>query len=77
MPMPTNKNTLTDERATSLTMRHLSIDQDEVTMPKTYAARLQRCVARGKSGALPPNRKNKIPALIRYEMGGCPFRWFP
>ncbi len=62
-----NKNTLTDERATSLTNEALSIDQDEVTMRKTYAARLKG-VLPGKKVARYLQIENKIRALIRYEM---------
>jgi hypothetical protein len=62
-----NKNTLTDEMATSLTNAALSIDQDEVTMRKTYAARLKG-VLPGKKVARYLQIENKIRALVRYEM---------
>jgi hypothetical protein len=62
-----NKNTLTDEMATSLTNAALSIDQDEVTMRKTYAARL-KSVLPGKKVARYLQIESKIRALVRYEM---------
>jgi hypothetical protein len=62
-----NKNTLTDEKATSLTNAALSIDQDEVTMRKTYAARL-KSVLPGKKVARYLQIESKIRALVRYEM---------
>jgi hypothetical protein len=62
-----NKNTLTDEMATNLTNAALSIDQDEVTMRKTYAARL-KSVLPGKKVARYLQIENKIRALVRYEM---------
>ncbi len=62
-----NKNTMTDEQATNLTNTVIAIDQDEVTMRKTYADRLK--------GALPAMKvarylqiENKIRAVVRYEM---------
>jgi hypothetical protein len=62
-----NKNALTDELAKSLTNEALAIDQDELTMRKTYATRL--------SGVLPGRKvarylqiENKIRAAIRYEL---------
>jgi hypothetical protein len=62
-----NKNTLTDEMATSLTNAALSIDQDEVTMRKTYAARL-KSVLPGKKVARYLQIESKIRVLVRYEM---------
>ena len=62
-----NKNTLTDEMATNLTNAALSIDQDEVTMRKTYAARLKG-VLPGKKVARYLQIESKIRALVRYEM---------
>jgi hypothetical protein len=62
-----NKNTLTDEMATSLTNAALSIDQDEVTMRKTYAARLKGVLS-GKKVARYLQLESKIRALVRYEM---------
>jgi hypothetical protein len=62
-----NKNMLIDEQANSLANAVLAIDQDEVAMPKTYAARL--------SGVLPGKKvthylriENKIRAVIRYAI---------
>jgi hypothetical protein len=62
-----NKNTLTDEQANSLANAVLSIDQDEVTMRKTYAARLNG-VLPGKKVARYLQIENKIRAVIRYEI---------
>jgi hypothetical protein len=62
-----NKNTLTDEMATSLTNAALSIEQDEVTMRKTYAARLKGVLS-GKKVARYLQIESKIRALVRYEM---------
>jgi hypothetical protein len=62
-----NKNTLTDEQATNLTNAALAIDQDEVTMRKTYAVKLNG-VLPGKKVARYLQIENKIRALVRYEM---------
>jgi hypothetical protein len=62
-----NKNTLTDDMATNLTNDALSIDQDEVAMRKTYAAKLKG-VLPGKKVALYLQIENKIRALVRYEL---------
>jgi hypothetical protein len=62
-----NKNTLTDEQANSLANAVLAIDQDEVTMRKTYAARLNGALP-GKKVARYLQIENKIRAAIRYEM---------
>jgi hypothetical protein len=62
-----NKNTLTDEQANSLANAVLAIDQDEVTMRKTYTARLNG-VLPGKKVARYLQIENKIRAVIRYEM---------
>ena len=62
-----NKNTLTDEMAKQLTNEALAIDQDEITMRKTYAARLNR-VLPGKKVARYLQIENKIRAAIRYEL---------
>jgi hypothetical protein len=62
-----NKNTLTDEQAESLTNAALAIDQDEVTMRKTYAAKLKGALP-GKKVARYLQIENKIRALVRYEM---------
>jgi hypothetical protein len=62
-----NKNALTDELAKQLTGEALAIDQDELTLRKTYAARL--------NGVLPAKKvaryiqiENKIRAALRYEL---------
>ena len=62
-----NKNTMTDEQATDLTNAVLALDQDEVTMRKTYAAKLK--------GVLPAKKvarylqiENKIRAVVRYDL---------
>jgi hypothetical protein len=62
-----NKNSLTDEQANSLANAALAIDQDEVTMRKTYAARLNG-VLPGKKVARYLQIENKIRAVIRYQM---------
>jgi hypothetical protein len=62
-----NKNALTDEEADSLTNEALTIDQDEVTMRKTYAAKL-KAVLPGKKAARYLQIENKIRALVRYQM---------
>ena len=62
-----NKKTLTDPLAKQLSDEALDLDQDEVTLRKTYAARL--------SGVLPAKKvarylqiENKIRAALRYEL---------
>lgn len=62
-----NKKTLTDDLAKQLTNEALAIDQDEITLRKTYAAKL--------NGVLPAMKiaryiqiENKIRAVIRYEL---------
>lgn len=62
-----NKNTLTDEIAKRLSDEALTIDQDEITMRKTYAARLNRVLA-GKKVARYLQIENKIRAAIRYDL---------
>ncbi len=62
-----NKKTLTDEQAMSLANAALAIDQDEVTMRKTYAAKLNG-VLPGKKVARYLQIENKIRAVIRYDM---------
>lgn len=62
-----NKKTLTDEQANSLANEVLAIDQDEVTMRKTYAARLNGALP-GKKVARYLQIENKIRAVIRYQM---------
>ena len=62
-----NKKTLTDEQANSLANEVLAIDQDEVTMRKSYAAKLSG-VLPGKKVARYLQIENKIRAVIRYQM---------
>jgi hypothetical protein len=62
-----NNNALTDEQAESLTNAALAIDQDEVTMRKSYAAKLKGALP-GKKAARYLQIENKIRALVRYEM---------
>jgi hypothetical protein len=53
--------------ATQLTNEALAIDQDEVTMRKSYQARLNRALS-GKKVARYLQIENKIRAAIRYEL---------
>jgi hypothetical protein len=62
-----NKNALTDDLANRLTTEALAIDQDEIAMRKTYAARLS-AVLPGKKVARYLQIENKIRAAIRYEL---------
>ena len=62
-----NKNALTNALAKQLTNEALTIDQDEITMRKTYAARLER-VLDGKKVARYLQLENKIRAALRYEL---------
>ena len=62
-----NKKALTDDLAKRLTNEALAIDQDELTLRKTYAAKL--------NGVLPAMKvaryiqiENKIRAAIRYDL---------
>lgn len=62
-----NKKTLTDNLAKTLSDEALAIDQDEVTLRKTYAGKL--------NGGLPAKKvarylqiENKIRAAIRYDL---------
>ena len=62
-----NKKALSDDLAKQLTNEALAIDQDELTLRKTYAAKL--------NGMLPAMKvaryiqiENKIRAAIRYEL---------
>lgn len=62
-----NKKALTDDVAKQLTNEALAIDQDELTLRKTYAAKL--------NGVLPAMKvaryiqiENKIRAAVRYEL---------
>jgi hypothetical protein len=62
-----NKRALTDDLAKQLTNEALAVDQDELTLRKTYAAKL--------NGVLPAMKtaryiqiENKIRAAIRYDL---------
>ena len=62
-----NKKTLTDAQAKQFSDEALAIDQDEITMRKTYAVRLSRVLA-GKKVARYLQIENKIRAAIRYSL---------
>jgi hypothetical protein len=62
-----NKNTLTDDLAKRLSNAALAVDQDELTLRKTYAAKLDRVIP-AKKTARYIQIENKIRAAIRYEM---------
>lgn len=62
-----NKNQLTDELASKLTSEALAIDQDEITLRKTYASRLIK-VLPAKKAARYLQIENKIRAAIRYNL---------
>jgi hypothetical protein len=62
-----NKDALTDELAKSLTSEALAIDQDELTLRKTYSNRLN-AVLPGRKIARYLQIENKIRAAIRYEL---------
>lgn len=62
-----NNNSLTDDLARRLSNEALSIDQDELTLRKSYAAKLDRVIP-AKKAARYIQIENKIRAAIRYEM---------
>jgi hypothetical protein len=62
-----NKTALTDVQAKQLVDEALAIDQDEITLRRTYAARLAR-VLPAKKVARYLQIENKIRAAIRYEL---------
>jgi hypothetical protein len=62
-----DKKTLNDETAKHLSDETLAIDQDEVTMRKTYSSRLNR-VLPARKVARYLQIENKIRAAIRYEL---------
>jgi hypothetical protein len=62
-----NNKTLTDEQAKQLSDEALTIDQDEIAMRKSYAARLNR-VLPAKKTARYLQIENKIRAALRYEL---------
>jgi len=62
-----NNKTLTDAQAMQLTNEAIAVDQDEVTLRKSYAAKLNR-VLPAKKTARYLQIENKIRAAIRYEL---------
>ena len=62
-----NKKTLTDDLAKQLGNEALAIDQDELTLRKTYTYRLNHVLA-AKKVARYIQIENKIRAAIRYEL---------
>ena len=62
-----NKNTLTDAQATLLANEALSVDHDELTLRKTYAAKLVGVIP-AKKVASYLQIENKIRAAIRYDL---------
>ena len=62
-----NKKALTDAQAKQLTTEVLAIDQDEVTLRKTYAGRLERAIPAMKAARY-LQIENKIRAAIRYQL---------
>lgn len=62
-----NNKTLTDAQAKQLSDEALTIDQDEIAMRKSYAARLNR-VLPAKKVARYLQIENKIRAALRYEL---------
>jgi hypothetical protein len=62
-----NKKSLTDAQAMELTNEVLAIDQDEVALRKTYAAKLGRAIPALKMARY-LQIENKIRAAIKYEL---------
>ena len=62
-----NKNALSNTQAQQLTDEVLAIDQDEITLRKTYAARLGKVIP-GIKVARYLQIENKIRAAIRYDL---------
>lgn len=62
-----NNKTLTDDLAKQLSDETLALDQDEITMRKTYSARLNRVIP-AKKVARYLQIENKIRAALRYEL---------
>ncbi|HJX90192.1 MAG TPA: hypothetical protein VJ372_06825 [Pyrinomonadaceae bacterium] len=62
-----NNKTLTDAQATQLTGEALAIDQDEITLRKTYAVKLGHVIP-AKKVARYLQIENKIRAAIRYDL---------
>ena len=62
-----SKKTLTDDLAKQLTTEALAVDQDELTLRKTYAAKLNGVLSAMKMARY-IQIENKIRAVIRYEL---------
>jgi hypothetical protein len=62
-----NSKALTDAQATQLTNEVLAIDQDEITLRKTYATKLGQVIP-AKKVARYLQIENKIRAAIRYDL---------
>ena len=62
-----NKKSLSDAQAKQLSDEVLAIDQDEITLRKTYATRLGRAIP-GTKAARYLQIENKIRAAIRYDL---------
>jgi hypothetical protein len=62
-----NKKSMTDAQAKQLTDEVLAIDQDELALRKTYAARLERAIPATKAARY-LQIENKIRAAIRYQL---------
>ena len=62
-----NKNSLSNGQAKTLTDEVLAIDQDELTLRKTYAVRLGRVIPATKAARY-LQIENKIRAAIRYDL---------
>jgi hypothetical protein len=62
-----NKKALTDDLAKQLTNEALAADQDELTLRKTYAAKLNGVLSAMKMARY-IQIENKIRAVIRYEL---------
>lgn len=62
-----NKKSLTDAQAKQLTQEALAIDQDEITLRKTYATRLEGVIP-GMKVARYLQIENKIRAAIRMDL---------
>ena len=62
-----NKKALTDAQAKQLMNEVLAVDQDEVTLRKTYLGRLERAIPATKAARY-LQLENKIRAAIRYQL---------
>lgn len=65
-----NKKALTDAQAKQLMNEVLAIDQDEVTLRKTYLGRLERAIPATKAARY-FQLENKIRAVIRYQLAAA------